>query len=481
MAKFKVLDRISPTSWVTLQTIFVQVFGFALFAVQAPLLGPRAFGLVSIVMVFVGFVEYVMGEVAQDTLISIREISAEHFETMTTVCVCISLACGAALFLSAGMISRWFDEPDLVPICHWMAVVPLFVTLAAAPNAATKRDMQFRPLAQRAIFSVVVGGCVGIALMFMGFGVWALVWQTIVQKAVAAITLWISVPLRFRLGFSARHFADFHRFAVPMLLSRTMSWGASQLPRFVLGLYIGATELGVFSLALRLSDVVVQMFLVPRYAVARVELRRYANDRTGLDAAMHQLIFRYCFLSFPLCVGGAAITPTLFHVWLDPRWYSGIVPAQLMLLICLPYVSIFTIGALLLAFNRQHAEAVASTVQGVTTVLVSLLAAPYGLIAASAAIAARPFVLLPLPLWLAKTQCGISARQILGPQLPILLAAALMGPAVWLLHMQLEGRMPAAWQLPILVGTGGVVYAVAIGLLMPQLLAQSVKRVAAWF
>jgi hypothetical protein len=64
---------------------------------------------------------------------------------------------------------------------------------------------------------------------------------------------------------------------------------------------------------------------------------------------------------------------------------------------------------------------------------------------------------------------------------PVLLAAALMGPAVWLLHLQLEGRMPAAWQLPILVGAGGAVYAGAIGLLMPRLFAQSVKRVAAWF
>jgi PST family polysaccharide transporter len=481
MARLKLLDRISPTLWVTIQTTFVQFFGFALFAIQAPLLGPRAFGLISIVMVFAGFVESVLGEVASDTLVSIREIAPEHYQTMTTVCAVISLVCGAAMFLSAGAIARWFNEPDLVSISHWMAVLPLFSTLAAAPNAATKREMQFRPLAQRAIISVLVSGAVGIALMFTGYGVWALVWQTIVQKFLAAVMLWIAVPLRFRLGFSARHFADFHRFAVPMLLSRTMSWGASQLPRFVLGIYIGATELGVFSLAARLSDVLVQMFLVPRYAVARVELRKYATDNTGLDEALHQLIFRYSFLSFPLCIGGAAVAPTLFHVWLDPRWYDAIIPAQLMFLLCIPYVTIYAIGALLMAFNRQTAEAIQSTVQGVTTVLVALVAAPYGIIAASAAISARPLVLLPLPLWLARTQCGVAAKQILQPQMPVLLAAGLMGAVVLLLQWQLHDRIPPAWLLPILMIAGAVTYAALITLAVPGLFAQSLKRVTARF
>jgi O-antigen/teichoic acid export membrane protein len=474
-----IFDRLSPTSWVTMQTGFVQIFGLVLFAIQAPLLGPKAFGLVSIVMVFVGFVEFVMGDVAQDTLISIREIAEEHYDTMTTVCVAISLVCGLALFLGAGAIARWFNEPELVSICHWMSILPLFCTLGAPPNAATKRDMQFGPLALRAIFGIVAGGCVGLVLMFMGYGVWALVWQAIVQRAVAVVALWIAVPLRFRLRFSARHFADFHRFAVPMLWSRSMSWGSSQLPRFILGLFMGATQLGIFSLAARLSDILVQMFLVPRYAVARVELRQYAENRTGLDAAIHQLIFRYCFLSFPLCIGGAAAIPTLFHVWLDPRWYDGIIPSQFLMLICLPYVTIYATGAMLMAFNRQKAEAAVSTVQGVTTVLVALLVAPFGINPVSAAIAARPLVLLPLPLWLAKTQCGISARQIVGPQLPVLFAAAIMGAAVLLLQSQLRDHLPAVWLLPILVAAGCAVYAVAISLLVPGLFARTVERIRA--
>src|SRR5260370_12802255 len=79
----KVLARLSPTSWLTTKTVFSQAFALLLFAVQAPVLGPKAFGLISIVMVFVGFCENVPGEAAAEALISTRENDERHFPTLS--------------------------------------------------------------------------------------------------------------------------------------------------------------------------------------------------------------------------------------------------------------------------------------------------------------------------------------------------------------------------------------------------------------
>jgi len=47
--------KLTPTAWVTIQTVYTQGFGALVFAIQAPLLTPRAFGLIAIVMVFITF------------------------------------------------------------------------------------------------------------------------------------------------------------------------------------------------------------------------------------------------------------------------------------------------------------------------------------------------------------------------------------------------------------------------------------------
>jgi O-antigen/teichoic acid export membrane protein len=437
----------------------MQAFGLLLFALQAPILGPRAFGLVSIVMVFVGFCETVLCEAAAESLISIRRIDNGHFNAMNTANVLIALLCGAIVFVGAPTYAQLFHDEQLVPILQWMSILPLLSALAAVPTAATKRDMQFQPLALRSIFSVFIGGIVGLVLTLTGAGVWALVWQAIVTRLVAAIVLWWVVPLPLRLGLSVQRLGDLVTFALPTLLSRTMTWVTGQIPRLLLGLYWGPAELGLFSLAGRLTDVILEVTVVPRYAVARVELRRFADDPAGLRFATRDLLRNMSVYCFPICMGGIAAAPTLFHAWLDPRWYGGIVPAQLMLLMCVAFTTHYCIGAALLALNLQRAEALTSVVQTLVTVVVVIVSAPFGLVPATAAYAGRPIFLLPLPALLLRWKSGVPVGTVLQAQGPVLLIASVMGAVVWALRLALEPFLNSLVLLGVLVACGGIVYA----------------------
>jgi len=468
--------KLSPTSWLTTKTVFTQVFALLLFAIQAPLLGPRAFGLISIVMVFVGFCEFVPGEAAAESLISIREIDARHFSTMTTANVLLSLLIGAFVFLGADTIAHWFGDPEVARMMRWMAILPAISAFAAAPTAATKRDMQFGPLALRSIGSVVAGGVVGLVLTLTGAGVWALVWQALVTRLVSTIVLWYAVPLRFSMRFSAGHFGDLVQFAFPTMVSKFLTWSSQQIPRVMLGLYWGSTELGLFSLAARLGDILMEVAVVPRYAVARVELRKHVDDHPGLDTALRRMLTLLTVFCFPLCVGGAAVVPTLFHVWLDPRWVGAIVPAQVMLLTCVALVTQYMSGAALLAMNFQRSEALVSIAQTVATVIAVAVCAPFGVLAASVGIAARPYLLLPLSVSLLKKRCGIAPATVFRPQQPALVASAVMGACVWLLRLALEPVVSDAVALPLLVLTGAIVYLVMVKLTMPQVVAQFADR-----
>lgn len=472
----KAYPRLSPTSWLTTKTVFSQVFALLLFAIQAPLLGPKAFGLISIVMVFVGFCEYVPGEAAAEALISIRAIDDEHFHTMTAANVLLSLVIGISVFAGAHRVAVWFGDPELASLLRWMSVLPAISAFAAAPTAATKRDMQFQPLALRTIGSLFVGGIIGLVLTLAGAGVWALVWQAIITRLVASVVLWYTVPLKFGMRFSGRHFRELARFAAPTMFSRFLTWSCNQIPRVMLGLYWGSTDLGLFSLAARLGDILMEVAVVPRYAVARVELRKYANDHAGLEVALRRTFTFLTVFCFPLCIGGAAIVPTLFHVWLDPRWAGAIVPAQCMLLTCVALVTQYMAGAALLAMNFQRTEALVSIAQTVMTLIAVVACAPFGLLAASIGIAARPFVLLPLSVSLLNRYCTIKSSAIFPPQWPALAASLVMGACVWLLRLTLESLVRDVVALPILVLAGAAVYTLMVKLTMPTVVARFAHR-----
>jgi O-antigen/teichoic acid export membrane protein len=457
--------------------VFSQVFGLLLFAIQAPVLGPRAFGLVSIVMVFVGFCELVLCEAAAEALISIRTMDENHVATMNTVIVGIAAVCGVIVFAGANAGARLFGDPELAPMLRWMAILPVLSAFAATPTATTKRDASFAPLALRSMVSLLIGGSLGLVLTLTGAGVWALVWQATATRLVAAIVLWMVVPMRLRFGFSRHSLRELVVFALPMILSRLMSWATAQIPRLVLGLYWGATDLGLFGLASRLNDILLEIAVVPRYAVARVDLRRYGTDRAGLQAAVGHLVLNMSMFCFPLAIGAAAVVPTLFHAWLDPRWYGGTVPAELMLLMCVPMVTHFSVGAALLALNLQFSEAALSVAQTITTVASVLLFAPFGLIPATVAIAGRPYLLLALPTALLQKRTGVSWRSVYAAQLPVLTAAAAMGAAVVLLQRLLQPLLGSVLLLVILVAAGAGIYGALITLLVPGYVRDYAARI----
>jgi teichuronic acid exporter len=473
------LARISPTSWVTAQNLFKQGFSIALFAIQAPMLGPRAFGLIAMVMVFIGFCESVLEIAATDALVSVKNIDERHYSTMTTVNVVFGVALGALIFAFAPYIAASFREPELTSILRVMAPLPIFTVLASAPNAACRRELQFQPLVTRVLVSTAIGGIVGLTLTFMHYGVWALVWQATVQRVLNVAILWRLVKLPFRMGFSQPHFQELRRYGGPMAVSQVMAWASEQIPRYILGFFLGASELGLYSLAGRLCEIVTQLAVSPRYGVARLELRQYIDQRAGIEEAMRRILMHMSALTFPLCIGGAVVMPLLFTAWLNARWTGGVLPAQLMMLGIMPYVTHYALSAALLGVNRQSAIAINATAQAITLTIVSAVFAPFGLLAATAAIACRPLLTSVFPVVFAQRYCGIAPKGVALAQLPALLAACATGAAVFGLKLLLEPYVSTVPLLVLLVLAGAVVYGALISRLMPEFAAQFTARIPA--
>jgi O-antigen/teichoic acid export membrane protein len=472
--------QLSATVWVTIETIFAQLFWLSIFAIQAPILGPYAFGLITLIMVFVGAWEAVPGVAVIDALISIREIDARHFATATTVCTLISLVFGIVIFVFAAPLAMALGDRQLAPLMRAMSVLPLIHAFSIAPTAAALREMRFRSTAARTITSLLAGGLVGLASTFLGAGVWALVWQALVQRVVAAIVLWLAVPISLRFAISRRNLGEIAGFALPVIVARAMSWGSGQCPRLILGFYLGPSELGLFGLAMRLIDIVNQVAVAPKTMVARVDLRRFASDLEAFRAAVRRLVQQLSLISFPLGLGGAAVMPTLFRAWLDARWLGAVAPSQLMLLTVVPYMTFYVASGVLLARNRQNSEARISVVQGMTIVIAVATFGRFGLVATSAAIGLVLAATMPVPIAVMRRQCGLTLGDLLSPQTAPLAASCAMGLAVSLLRRPIEAALGSDQALFVLIAIGAVLYAGSIALLTPRRTVRVCRRLVEW-
>jgi PST family polysaccharide transporter len=427
----------SPSLWVTVEKLSQQAVWLALFAILAPILGPKPYGMFAIVMVFVGFCEFVTIEAACEALIGMEPLEPLHLKTATTCNFLMGAMAGGAVFLLAPFFGDLFGDEELTPLFQALAILPALSALTSAPIAVLKRRMDFRPLALRASLGLIIGGLAGIALALAGAGVWALVAQVLLQRAAEVVILWATAGVGAGAGFawSWRHYHDLRDYALHVLLSASMMFLGAQLPRVIIGYFLGPVDLGLFTLANRFPETLAQVVISPRAIVARIDLRRYRHGEEALSNAFSRLLRDIALIGFPMSLGAAATIPLLFSVWLDDRWQAGIHASQLMFLTIPPQVVFYACSTVLMALNFPKQEARVSTIQSLSNGLFVLAAVPFGLNAVCAVMVLRLCLLTPYVTFLVSRVCGIPKRStaeatglLFGLSLAMALAVAAISP-----------------------------------------------------
>ena len=449
---------LSPTAWLTLEKIAQQAIWLGLFAILAPILGPTPYGLFSLVMVVVGFCELVIVEAGAEALLTLPEATDGHVRTANTGNLAAGVLAAAVTCACALPMALAFRAPELKPMFLVMAALPVMSAFVASPTAALKREMRFKPFALRSILGLGLGGAAGVVAALMHAGVWALVVQVLVQRAAEVATLASASPGSLRLGWSRRAFDDLWRCAANVFVARALMWFTGQIPRVIIGALLGPTALGLFTLANRIVDALVQVVLVPATQVARVEMRRFADGLEGLQTAFSALVREMALFAFPVGVGLAAVAPTLFGLWLGPRWEGADEATQILSLTLLLQPFFYCASATLLALRRSHLDTVIQALLGATAVAATLAGAPFGLSAVCLALLVRLALLTVGPLAMMRRAGGVEPWAVVRSPVAPLFAALLMGAAVRFAQGPVDAAAGRLLALPILVALGGVVY-----------------------
>ena len=460
----------SPSLWVTVEKLSQQAVWLVLFAILAPILGPRPYGMFAIVMVFIGFCEFVTIEAACEALLGMEPLEPLHLKTATSWNLLMGAIAGFAVFLLAPLFGDLFGDEELTPLFQVLSILPALSAMTSAPIAVLKRRMDFRPLALRSSLGLVIGGLAGIVLAVAGAGVWALVAQILLQRAAEVTILWATAGVGAGTGFawSRPHYHDLRDYALHVFVSRSMMFLCAQMPRVIIGYFLGPVDLGLFTLANRFPETLAQVVISPRAIVARIDLRRYRHGEEALCGAFSRLLRDIALIGFPMSLGAAATIPLLISVWLDDRWQAGIHASQLMFLTVPPQVVFYACSTVLMALNFPREDARVSMIQSVSTGLCVLAAVPFGLNAVCAVMVLRLCLLMPYAAFLVSRVCGIPKRSMaeaIGLLFGLSLAMAAAVAAISPLLVRTVGR---GFALGGLIMIGVVIYVALVRIFAPN-------------
>jgi lipopolysaccharide exporter len=459
---------------------FDRVIGLATTVVLARLLQPHDFGLITIGLMTISFVN-LFGNLGLGAAMIVRqELDRRGLGCVLTILLATGLVTAAVMAALAPALALLFNEPRLTEVLLALTAVVAISGLNWFYSNLVQRELQFRTRFITVGLQVLVNTAVAVPLAAVGAGVWSLVAGIIASTFTYGAALLVFAPYRVRPTWDAHLARDLVRSSGGFLLQGITSFVQLNADYIVVGRVLDATRLGFYSTAYRVGELPENAVADP---VAKVTFPSFARMRQRGESVVPAFLSGMRFVALVACPVGIVVSGAadpFVRVLLGDKWLPAIGPVAVFGIWAALRVIEFTIGWFLNSVGLAGTAGRISLVLLVAHLPALVLAAWLGDITAVA------WVMLGYMLVFLCAVAVVAARRGEAPlaaQWQALRPVVLAGAVAWVVARALAATisLDPAPLLAIAVAGGFAAYGLVVWLLEPALPRTTVRSLSRAF
>ena len=319
------------TFWSAVDSVSSQGVTFLVGLVLARLLTPHEYGLIGYIMILVAVFNSIVDSGFSNALIRKKDAGETDYSTAFIFNLAVSLVMVAAMILVAGPFSRFFKEPQLVPLVRVMSVIVVINALALIQRTRLVKSVDFKTQTKASLTSSVASGAVGLAMAFCGLGVWSLVGQQISRQLINTVCLWILNKWKPTWQFSWSSFRELFGFGWKLLVSGLIDTVWKEIYQLVIGKFYSTSTLGQYTRGKQFSDIFSSNMTSIVQRVSYPVLSSIQDERERMKEGYRKIIRTTMLASFVLLFGLSAVAESLLTVLIGPQWKEA---AHYLQIIC---------------------------------------------------------------------------------------------------------------------------------------------------
>lgn len=317
---------------------FGQVFGgqavsFIVSIILARVLGPEVYGTLALVTVIITILQVFIDGGLCNALVQKKNADELDFSSafFFNMLVCISLY--ILMFAAAPMIARFYRNAELVPIVRWISLNLVFFGVKGVQQAYVARNYLFKKMFFATIIGTVGGAVVGIAMAYMGYGVWALVGQMLFNSAADTAILWLTVNWKPKLIFSAGRLKGLLSYSWKILVSSLLDSLQNNITALIIGRKYTESDLAYYNRGKQFPTLATYVFNSSMDSVLLATMSAEQDDTARVSHMTRRTVRVSSYVMWPVAVGLAVCAKPLIRLLLTDVWLP-----------CIPYMQIFCIS-----------------------------------------------------------------------------------------------------------------------------------------
>lgn len=433
---------ISNFFWRFFERCGAQAVSIIVSIILARILTPSVYGTVALVTVFTTIMQVFVNSGFGSALIQKKDADDTDFSTVFYFNLLMSIFLYICMFFAAPYIAEFYKIPELTPVVR---VLSLTLIIAGARNiqqAYISKHLIFKKFFFATLSGTVSAAVVGIWMAYNGYGVWALVTQTMTNVTIGTIVLWFTVKWRPKWLFSLERLKSLFSFGWKLLVSSLLDTIYRDLRSLIIGKLYTKEDLAFYGRGGHFPKAIVNNINSSIDSVLFPTMSKVQENPEQVKLMIRRSISVSSFLIIPCMVGLAACAEPVIKLILTEKWLES---AFYLRIFCFTYAfypihtanlnAIKAMGRSDLFLKLEIIKKVVGLIALLSTVFISVKAMAYSMLFTS--IAAQI-----INSWPNKKLLNYSYIDQLKDILPSLLLACSMGIIVYSMNSMTVNLVP---------------------------------------
>lgn len=322
---------IKGVGWSAIDNVAGYAVTFVVGIILARLLSPEDYGLLGLIGIFTAVCTCFINAGFGSALIRKKDATEEDYNTAFMVNLGMSLLLYALLFVCAPLIANFFDRHELVALTRVSSLGLIIGALAMVQRTRLTKRIDFKTQTKITVTAAIVRSVVGVTTAFFGWGVWALVAQSLVGDIVGTALLWYFNRWVPCLRFSMASFRELFGFGSKLLASEIINTVWKEIYNVVIGKCYTPQTLGQYTRATMFSNLLSNNVSNVVQRVTYPVLSEMQDDRTRLKLGYQRIIRVTMLITFSCMLLLAAVSKSMIVMLIGEKWLPA---ASFLQIVC---------------------------------------------------------------------------------------------------------------------------------------------------
>lgn len=321
---------ISGIFWSFSERIGQQAIQFVIQIVLARLLLPEQFGVIAMLAIFMAVAQSFIDSGFGQALIQKQNATPVDESSVFYFNIAIGIFVAGLLCLAAPLIASFYKMPILTPVTRVLSLTLVINAFGLIQTSLMTKRVDFKRQMKVSMVAVAGSGAAGIILAYLGFGVWALVIQSLSNSLLRTIMLWFVHKWRPIRAISLKSLRSMFSYGSKLLFSGLLDTIYNNLYLLIIGKFFSARDLGFYSRARSIQQLPVDNVTS---SVGRVTFPVFSSiqeNKERLKRGLKEALKNMAIVNFALMIGLAVCARPLVRVLLSDKWLPTVPYLQLL-------------------------------------------------------------------------------------------------------------------------------------------------------